>query len=85
MQTRIQISRGQHDINVISIVRQTRGQTSRSLDARLAQTLFQCSIAHQHVHAALTEFCSPLLIVFNHHERLLGAHQIPHEMRAHAA
>ena len=80
VQTRIQISRGEHDVNVVSIVGQTCSQASRALDSGLAQTLLQRSIAYQHVDAALTEFRGPLLIVFNHHERLLGAHQVPHKM-----
>src|ERR1043166_4405683 len=85
MQVGIQISRCQHDVNIVGIVGQTSRESACVVDAGFPQALFERSIAHQYDHAEVDQFSDPSWIFLDYDEGLSAADQSANQMRAYAS
>src|SRR5262245_60312138 len=83
--SRIQSSCCQSHINVIGIVRQTRGQTFRMFNPSFPQTLFQGGISHEHCYAKIEQLGNFLFVALDDDERILATTKAANQMRANPA
>jgi hypothetical protein len=82
---RAPVARSQHDINIVCIVRQTRGQPARMFDACFTQAAFERGVACQDRNALIRQLLDPLPVALDHDELIVGALQSADQVRSNAA
>jgi hypothetical protein len=78
-------ARREHDVDVVGVVRQARGEGAGALDAGLAQRLFERGVADEDGRAVLRQRGHSLRVALDDDERLARAPQLAYDARADAA